>query len=183
VLLAAVAGSVVGDTGASPVPSPMLWAGFAVATVAAAPALLAPAWVVRLLGPLRRLNPEWVGARLDRLAGVLQNFRQAPVALAGCFVGAVLVQAILVAFYVAIAHAIGVAISPWHMAVLVPVSFLVQMLPVSVNGFGLREATFSFYFARLGLPIEAALVISLLGAGLVMLFSLTGAVVYVVRGS
>ena len=55
-------------------------------------------------------------------------------------------------------------ISPWHMAVLVPMSFLVQMLPVSVNGFGLREATFSLYFSRLGLPIEAALVISLLGA-------------------
>ena len=183
VLLAAVAGSVVGDTGASPVPAHLLWVGFGAATVAAAPAFLAPAWVIRLLGPLRRLNPEWVGARLDRLAGVLHNFRQAPVALAWCFVGAVLVQAILVGFYAAIAHAIGVAISPWHMAVLVPVSFLVQMLPVSVNGFGLREATFSFYFARLGLPIEAALVISLLGAGLVMLFSLTGAVVYVVRGS
>jgi len=101
----------------------------------------------------------------------------------GCFAGAVVVQAMLVGFYAVIAHAIGVAISPWHMAVLVPVSFLVQMLPLSVNGFGLREATFSFYFARLGLPIEAALVISLLGAGLVMLFSLTGAVVYVVRGS
>ena len=139
--------------------------------------------LVRLLAPLRRLNPSWVDARLERLEGVLGRFRQAPVALLACFAGAVLVQAILVGFYAAIAHAIGVAVSPWHMAVLVPVSFLVQMLPVSVNGFGLREATFSFYFARLGLPIEAALVISLLGAGLIMLFSLTGAVVYAVRGS
>ncbi len=182
-LLAAVAGTVVGDTGASPVSASLLWAGFGAATLAAAPALLAPAWLIRLLGPLRRLNPEWVGARLNRLTGVLENFRQAPVALAGCFAGAVLVQVILVGFSAAIAHAIGVSIDPWHMAVLVPVSFLVQMLPVSVNGFGLREATFSFYFARLGLPIEAALVISLLGAGLVMLFSLSGAVIYVVRGS
>jgi glycosyltransferase 2 family protein len=183
VLLAAVAGSVIGDGGASPVPARLLWAGFIGATLTAAPAVVAPAWVIRLLGPLRRLNPEWVGARLDRLVGVLDNFRRAPVALAGCFAGAVLVQVILVGFYAAIAHAIGIAVSPWHMAVLVPVSFLVQMLPLSVNGFGLREATFSFYFARLGLPIEAAIVISLLGAGLVMLFSLTGAVVYVVRGS
>jgi uncharacterized membrane protein YbhN (UPF0104 family) len=183
VLLAAVAGSVIGDNGASPVPAWLLWAGFVGATLAAAPAVVAPTWVIRLLGPLRRLNPEWVGARLDRLVGVLDNFRRAPVALAGCFAGAVLVQVILVGFYAAIAHAIGIVVSPWHMAVLVPVSFLVQMLPLSVNGFGLREATFSFYFARLGLPIEAAIVISLLGAGLVMLFSLSGAVVYVVRGS
>jgi hypothetical protein len=80
-------------------------------------------------------------------------------------------------------QAIGLQISPWHLAVVVPVSFLVQMIPLSLNGFGLREATFSLYFARLGLPIEAALVISLLGAGLVMLFSLSGAAVYVVRGT
>ncbi len=36
-----------------------------------------------------------------------------------------------------------------HLAMLVPLSSLMQMLPVSVNGFGVREATFSFYFAQL----------------------------------
>ena len=137
-----------------------------------------------LLAPLRRLHPEWVGRAARRAVRGPGPFPARPrSALAGCFVGAVLVQALLVGFYAAVAHAIGVAVSPWHMAVLVPVSFLVQMLPLSLNGFGLREATFSFYFARLGLPIEAALVISLLGAGLVMLFSLSGAAVYVVRGT
>ena len=30
--------------------------------------------------------------------------------------------------------------------------FVLQMVPVSINGFGVREATFSLYFARLGLP-------------------------------
>jgi len=57
----------------------------------------------------------------------------------------------------------------------------VQMLPVSVNGFGVREATFSFYFTRVGLPIESALLVSLVGTALIMLFSLTGAAVYVGR--
>ena len=85
-------------------------------------------------------------------------------------------------FY-AVGYALHLDVALADLAVVVPVSFVVQMLPVSVNGFGVREATFSFYFARLGLPIEAALVISLLGAGLVMLFSLSGAAVYVVRGT
>ena len=48
---------------------------------------------------------------------------------------------------------------------IVPLSFVVQMLPVSVNGFGVREATFSFYFTRLGLPIESALLVSLVAHG------------------
>ena len=49
----------------------------------------------------------------------------------------------------------------WDLAVIVPLSFIVQMLPVSVNGFGVREATFSFYFTRVGLSMESALLVSL----------------------
>jgi uncharacterized protein (TIRG00374 family) len=185
VLLAAVAATVASGWGKveGPVPSWMLWGGLVIATAISAPAVLAPGRMTRVLQPLRRLHPEWVGARLHQLTAVLQRFRAAPRALLGCFAGAVAVQLLLVGFYAAIARSIGVPVSPWHMAVVVPMSFLVQMLPVSVNGFGLREATFSFYFTRLGLPIEAALVVSLLGAALVMLFSLSGAAVYVTRGA
>ena len=66
-------------------------------------------------------------------------------------------------------------------AILVPLSFIVQMLPVSVNGFGVREATFGLYFARLGLPLESALALSFIGAALIMLFSVSGAVVNLTR--
>ena len=31
---------------------------------------------------------------------------------------------------------------------IVPLSFIAQMVPVSVNSFGVREATFSFYLTR-----------------------------------
>jgi uncharacterized integral membrane protein len=69
------------------------------------------------------------------------------------------------------------------LAVIVPISFLVQMLPVSMNGFGVREATFGFYFSQLGLPLESALLVSFVGAALIMLFSLSGGVAYAVRRS
>ena len=42
-----------------------------------------------------------------------------------------------------------------RLAVIVPITFIVQMLPLSMNGFGVREATFGFYFGRLGLPLRA----------------------------
>ena len=64
---------------------------------------------------------------------------------------------------------------------IVPISFVVQMLPVSVSGFGVREATFSFYFTRIGQPIEAALLMSLVAQALIILFSLSGAALYVSR--
>jgi hypothetical protein len=57
----------------------------------------------------------------------------------------------------------------------------VQMAPVSMNGFGVREATFGYYFTHLGLPLESALLVSFIGAVLVILFSLSGGVVYLAR--
>ena len=137
----------------------------------------------RLLQPLRIFHQDWVDARIARLTDVLTRFREGPAALAGCFAGALVVQAILVAFYLAIARSMNIPIAFSDLAVIVPISFIVQMLPVSVNGFGVREATFGFYFSRLGLPLESALLVSFMGAALIMLFSLSGGVVYLARSA
>ena len=123
----------------------------------AAPAVLAPAGFGRLLQPLTVFHPEWVG-RPDRQAHRRPGaVPRQPGALARCFGGAVFVQAMIVVFYFAVAYALNLNVALWDLAVIVPLSFVVQMLPVSVNGFGVREATFSFYFTRIGLPIESAL--------------------------
>ena len=161
--------------------APMLWAGFAGATLLAIAVLAIPQALPRALQPLRVLHPEWVDERLARLGGALHRFRRAPGALGGCFLGAIFVQAVLVAFYLAIAWSMQIRIGFLELSVVVPISFLVQMLPVSMNGLGVREATFGFYFTRLGLPLESALLVSLVGAALVMLFSLSGAVAYWIR--
>jgi uncharacterized integral membrane protein len=68
-----------------------------------------------------------------------------------------------------------------ELAVIVPVTFIVQMIPLSMNGFGIREATFGFYFTHLGLPLESALLVSFVGAALIMLFSLSGGLAYLGR--
>mgnify|MGYP001558536563 CR=1 FL=1 len=85
------------------------------------------------------------------------------------------------AFYLAVAHGLRIAIGPWDLAVIVPLSFIIQIAPVSINGFGVREAAFTLYFSRLRLPTESALLVSLVPTALVMLFSLSGAAVYVGR--
>ncbi|HET7620019.1 MAG TPA: lysylphosphatidylglycerol synthase transmembrane domain-containing protein [Gemmatimonadaceae bacterium] len=164
-----------------PVGPRALWAGFGAAAMVATPALMMPERVVRLLQPLRVFHRDWVDERLNRLTAALVGFREAPAALASCFAGAVLVQAILVGFYLAVAHSMHIPVGFAELAVIVPISFIVQMLPVSLNGFGVREATFGFYFSRLGLPLEAALLVSFVGAALVLLFSLSGGAVYLTR--
>src|SRR5262249_28031091 len=158
-----------------------LWAGFLIGAAASAPAVLAPDGFGRLLQPLTVFHPEWVGDRIDKLTGALARFREQPGALARCFGGAVFVQATMVVFYFAVTYALHLDVALFDLAVVVPISFVVQMLPVSMNGFGVREATFSFYFSRIGHSIESALLVSLVAQALIMLFSLLGAGVYVWR--
>jgi hypothetical protein len=180
----AAAGASALPTG-SPVVSPfgprLLWLILAAGLALAAPMLVMPQRIGQLLAPLKALHQEWVEERISRLVGALDRFRETPLALGLGFAGAVLVQGILVAFYAAIARALGVPIPLAHLAVMIPLSFIVQMAPVSVNGLGVREATFSYYFAQLGLPLESALALSFLGAGLVMIFSLSGAAAYLAQ--
>ena len=68
------------------------------------------------------------------------------------------------AFYLAIARSMRIPVGFAELALVVPISFIVQMLPVSMNGFGVREATFAFYFTRFGLPLESGLLVSFVGA-------------------
>jgi uncharacterized membrane protein YbhN (UPF0104 family) len=168
--------------GHAPVWASLLWLAFGVASAIGCAVVFLPNGVGRLLTPLRVIHQEWVGERINRLIGTLERFRTQPRALLMCFSGAIMVQAVLVAFYVAVARSMGIDVPIVDLAVIVPVSFVIQMVPVSLNGLGVREATFRLYFAQIGLPAASALAVSLMGAALVMLFSLSGAVAYLLRG-
>jgi hypothetical protein len=64
---------------------------------------------------------------------------------------------------------------------MVPLCTLVQTVPISFNGWGIRESVFILYFGQVGLGRESALAFSLVGAGLIVLMSLSGAVVWTAR--
>jgi len=180
-LMAATGATLMQRMSVGPVGPGMLWAGFGAGAIIATPALLMPETATRILQPLRVFHAEWVDERINKLTYTLTRFKETPTAIAICFLGAVAVQGLLVLFYVAVARSMHIPIGFAELAVIVPVSFIVQMLPLSVNGFGVREATFGFYFTRLGLPLESALLVSFVGAALIMLFSLSGGVAYLRR--
>jgi uncharacterized protein (TIRG00374 family) len=167
--LAARMSATIGPMGPS-----LLWGVLAAAIALAAPLVMLPQGVAKLLRPLRAIHQEWVEERIERLTSALSKFRDSPKTLGTCFGGAVVVQGVLVAFYWAIAQALNLHIPIAHLGIVVPLSLVVQTLPVSVNGFGVREAAFGFYFTRLGQPLESALALSFIGAALVMLFSTSG---------
>jgi uncharacterized protein (TIRG00374 family) len=122
-----------------------------------------------------------VQTRLQNLAGAITKFAQEPRELWFAFGGALIVQALLVLFYVCAAHSLSVPFPLIAASVIVPISLAVQMVPVSINGFGVREAVFAFFFTSLGLNVSSALTLSLGSAALIMLFSLSGGALFVMR--
>jgi uncharacterized protein (TIRG00374 family) len=158
-----------------------LWMVTAIGAVAAIFVIGVPQLVSHLLMPVRALNRPWVNERAQRLEDAVIKFRNAPSALFGAFLGALVVQITIVAFYLLTAEGLSVPLPIFLGAVLIPVSLVVQMAPVSINGFGIREAVFAFFFKRFGLPTDAAVALSLVSTGMVMGLSLVGGVLFMRR--
>jgi uncharacterized membrane protein YbhN (UPF0104 family) len=170
-----------GSATIGPIGPSVLWAALAVVIGGTALLLAFPDLIGRLVRPLRAFHAEWVDARIALLTTAMLRFRQAPGALVGGLVASILVQATLVAFFAAVAAAIHLTVPLGHLAIVVPVSFIVQMLPVSVGGLGVREATFGVYLSAIGVPLEQAIALAFIGAVLVMLFSISGDAAYLAR--
>ncbi|MGH9382971.1 MAG: lysylphosphatidylglycerol synthase transmembrane domain-containing protein [Vicinamibacterales bacterium] len=145
------------------------------------PFALMPQLVSHLLAPVRALKRPWVTERAERLQDAVLKFYAAPSALVAAFGGAVVVQVTIVGFYLLAARALSIPLPVLLGAVLIPVSLVIQLAPVSINGFGVREAVFAFFFARFGLPADAAVALSLVATGLVMALSLIGGLVFLGR--
>jgi glycosyltransferase 2 family protein len=158
-----------------------LWLATGLGAVAAIFVIAIPQLVGHMLLPVRALNRPWLDERAQRLEDAVIRFRKAPSALLGAFAGALVVQITIVAFYLLTAEGLSVPLPIFLGAVLIPVSLVVQMAPISINGFGVREAVFAFFFRRFGLPTDAAVALSLVSTGMVMGLSLVGGLLFLKR--
>lgn len=78
-------------------------------------------------------------------------------------------------------RALGVDIPLSYCFILYPLVGLFSSLPITLNGFGLREGGYLFLLERIGIPAEKAIAFGLLWFVIVALDSLLGAVVFVLR--
>lgn len=180
VFFAAVGGAV-SASGRVPFSVTWIWLLFAGGVVVFAAVLLLPRQVSDRIVALTRVIGHWAHGQMDALTHSLAVFRSDPLGLVTSFAASLVVQGAFIGVYIAVARALAVPIRPWDMAIIVPLAGLLQIAPVSINGFGVREAAFTVFFTRLGLPREAALLVSLESTALIMGFSIFGAVLYVAR--
>jgi glycosyltransferase 2 family protein len=124
----------------------------------------------------------WAREQFEVVQGAVHAYRQRVGTIWHAGVASIAIQALVVFYFLAIARALAIPLPAAAAFLMVPLCTLLQALPVSFNGWGLREGLFALYFAQVGLPRASALAFSLVGAGLIVLLSLSGAVVWMARG-
>ncbi|HET7293757.1 MAG TPA: lysylphosphatidylglycerol synthase transmembrane domain-containing protein [Vicinamibacteria bacterium] len=124
----------------------------------------------------------WARERFEVVQEAVHEYRRNFRAVLQAFGASLMLQTLFIYYYFAIARSLRIPLPLTACFLMVPLCTLVQSIPVSLNGWGIRESVFVLYFAQVGLAKDSALAFSLLGAGLVVLLSLSGAIVWTSRG-
>ncbi len=112
----------------------------------------------------------------------LVEFRRRPIAAARVMAAAFVYQFVLVVAAHMIAKAIDFDFGFTAILAFVPIVTIVQVLPISIAGFGVREGMFVYFFhTGLGQPTQKALSLGLLLYGLTLISSLFGAPAFLVQ--
>jgi hypothetical protein len=141
---------------------------------------------------LTATGSRWVGERLQgneswlRFVGAvhlgIDRFRRQPAAVAEVLTVGLVYQATVVLSVFLAAKALGVPVS-WSVALaVIPVVAILQVLPISIGGLGVREGALVLFLAhvQLGVRAEEAIALGLLFYGLNLAASLLGAPAFAV---
>jgi hypothetical protein len=140
--------------------------------------------VARKLMAASRLNAfPWIRERFEVAQSAVHVYREQVAALWAAFAASVAIQSLVVCYYYEVARSLRIPLPLSACFLVVPLCTLVQTVPVSFNGWGIRESIFILYFGQLGLSRDSALAFSLVGAGLIVILSLSGAVVWSSRAA
>lgn len=83
-----------------------------------------------------------------------------------------------ITFYV-IALSLGIKMNIIYFFVYLPIIGAITLLPISIGGLGLRDATTIFFFAKAGLAKDLAFAMSLLSFFFILIYGILGGLIYV----
>ncbi len=131
--------------------------------------------------PLPSFVPSKVATKLASIGDAMTMYKGNPQALWRGLGLSILLQANVVTFYWALSQALGLPIDYASWFVIAPIAIFVMMIPLSINGIGVREAIFIFLLSQWGVDNSTALALAWLEYGIFLLFGLFGGIVYMLR--
>jgi len=105
----------------------------------------------------------------------LDRARRHRAAVAEVIAGAVLYQLVIITVAILATHALDLDVGPTALLVFVPAVAIIQVLPVSFGGLGVREGAFAVFLHPLGVSTAHAVALGLSLYGMQLVSSLLGA--------
>jgi uncharacterized protein (TIRG00374 family) len=150
--------------------------------------ILALALSRRISTPVRRTLSRirlWgIGDRLELVFTHLGSFRSFPSLLGRVIALTLTIQGLRITTHIAVAMALGIhpeARDMLHFFVFVPLLGLIMILPISINGLGLREGAGVLLFTRIGFSEEDAFLMEFITYVVMVGVSLIGGVLFLRR--
>jgi glycosyltransferase 2 family protein len=126
--------------------------------------------------------PRALASPLLKLLTSLEAYQGKHSVLAKALGLSFLLQLHVIVYYYFIGEALGFPVRLLAYFAIVPIALFVMLLPVAINGIGVRESVFIFLLAQYGLSEGQALAFAWLEYSLHLFWALIGGLVYATRG-
>jgi hypothetical protein len=130
---------------------------------------------------LGRLPFHFVRNTIGKMLAAFELFSKARSALAANFFLSLIFQFVLIIHFWVIQFAFGESVPFLTFVVVVPLVFCVMLLPIGLNGLGVRESAFVWFLTRAGMEPASALALSLASYAIAVAQGLLGAGVHLTR--
>jgi uncharacterized protein (TIRG00374 family) len=128
---------------------------------------------------LRAVRLGSIAAKVDAISRAFETIGKHWPVLASSLAISLVNQTLVIAYAWVLAQGLNIRLSLLYYLVFIPIITLISMIPVSLNGMGLREYAFVSLFSGVGLPPASCMAMGLLTSVSLVLSAIPGGVIYV----
>lgn len=129
-------------------------------------------------------NKKRVSSFLDKILTFRQtiiNYRSQKRAFILAMLWALALQLNVIVYYFLIGLSLKLAVPFLDYFMVIPVVHFIQLIPITINGLGLREGAYIEIFAFYSIPAQTAFSFSLIDVAFVLILGLIGGLIYILR--
>jgi len=124
-----------------------------------------------------------IKGKVDKVYQALNLYKSKRKDLLITFLLGLALQVAAVAHYYLIGLALDLNVSILYFFIIIPLILLILLLPVSINGIGVRENAYVLFFAKIGVEGSISIALSWLAFGMILIIGIIGGVIYAARKS
>ncbi len=134
-----------------------------------------------MLKPFAKIGLGTLESHAKQFQEALRVYFRNPRRMLGALAWTGVAQASWILTFTAVARALHLSVPPLYLVLVVPIIMMIAQVPVSLNGWGVRESASVLLLGRIGVPAAEALSLSLVCAVIPFLSGLVGAALFLAR--